>query len=170
MNTCVIPHEVSALFITYQNIIENIFSMLIETYFDQEVPWKFLRSSMELFRTTFEQHLWNSMELDEFDLQKNHISKYCFSYVIDDNVFFCQNVTENFKYHNSCFEHCSVSGNGTRPASMACWLCVCVCVCVCVCACGGVCGGVCVEVCMWRCVGVCGVTLIWYLIHAVKSK
>ena len=41
--------------ITYQNIIQNLFLMLIEAYFDQQVPWNFLQSSME----PFEQHLNN---------------------------------------------------------------------------------------------------------------
>ena len=42
-------------------IIQSLFSTLIETHFDQKVPWNFLQSSMELF----EQHLdnnWGSME------------------------------------------------------------------------------------------------------------
>ena len=64
VNICIIPYAFPALLITYQNIIRNLFSMLIETYFDQKVPWNFLQSSMELF----EQHLnkpvvpWNSKE------------------------------------------------------------------------------------------------------------
>ena len=33
--------------ITYQNIIQNLFLMLIEAYFDQQVPRNFLQSSME---------------------------------------------------------------------------------------------------------------------------
>ena len=36
--------------------------MLIETYFDQKVPWNFLQSSMELF----EQHLNNTCGSMEF--------------------------------------------------------------------------------------------------------
>ena len=46
----------------YRNIIQSLFSKLIETYFDQKVPWNFLQISMELFK----QHLNNncgSMEL-----------------------------------------------------------------------------------------------------------
>ena len=44
-----------ALLIAYQNTIQNLFSMFIETYFDQKVPRHFLQSSMELFK----QHLNN---------------------------------------------------------------------------------------------------------------
>ena len=147
INICIIPYAFPALLITYQNIIQNPFSILIETYFDQKIPWNFLQSSMELF----EQHLintrgsmefhgiwatkpqvpwnsmefcpdpkfhgipsnsfhtpwnsmelsilpkkfhenpwnffevpWNSMELDQFHILKNHISRYCFWYLIDD--------------------------------------------------------------------------------------
>ena len=61
IDICIIPYAFPALLITYQNIIQNLFSMLIETYFDQNVPWNFLQSSMELF----EQHLnntWGSIE------------------------------------------------------------------------------------------------------------
>ena len=143
INICILPYAFPALLITYQNIIQNPFSMLIETYFDLQVPWNFLQSSMELF----EQHLnntrgsmefhgtlatkpkvpwnsmefhgissrsivpWNSMELLNFPpkvpwnsmelfwssmefhgipwnlinfiFKKNHISKYCFGYLID---------------------------------------------------------------------------------------
>ena len=42
--------------------IQNLFSMVIETYFDQKVPWNFLQSSMELF----EQHLNNTCGSMEF--------------------------------------------------------------------------------------------------------
>ena len=74
INICIIPYAIPALLIAYQNIIQNLFSMLIETYFDRKVPWNFLQSSMELF----EQHLnntcwatkaqvpWNSMEFHGF--------------------------------------------------------------------------------------------------------
>ena len=55
INICIIPNAFSALLIKYQIIIQNLFSMLIETYFDQKVPWNFLQGSME-FLTTFEQH------------------------------------------------------------------------------------------------------------------
>ena len=47
-----------ALVITYQNIIQNLFSTLIETHFDRKVSWNILQCSMELFLTTLEQHLW----------------------------------------------------------------------------------------------------------------
>ena len=50
----IIPHAFPALLITYQNVIQNLFSMPIETYYDQKFPWDFLQGSMELF----EQHLW----------------------------------------------------------------------------------------------------------------
>ena len=33
--------------------------MLIETYFDQKVPWNFLQSSMELFEQHFNNIPWN---------------------------------------------------------------------------------------------------------------
>ena len=55
-------HGIPALLITYQNIIQNLFSMLIETYFDLKVPWNFSQSSMELF----EQHLNNTRDFMEF--------------------------------------------------------------------------------------------------------
>ena len=69
INICIIPYAFPALLITYRNIVQNLFSMLIETYLDQKVPWNFLQSSMELF----EQHLndtcgfqgINSMELEQ---------------------------------------------------------------------------------------------------------
>ena len=54
INICIIPHAFPTFLTTYQNIIQNLFSMLIESYFDQIVPWNFLLSSMGLF----EQHLW----------------------------------------------------------------------------------------------------------------
>ena len=47
INICIIPYAFPALFITYQNIIQNLFTMLIEIYFDQKTFW-----------TIFEQHLW----------------------------------------------------------------------------------------------------------------
>ena len=154
INIWIIPYAFPALLITYQNIIQNLFSILIETYFDQKFPWNFLQSSMELF----EQHLnntrgsmefhgtwaakpqvpwnsmefhgilsrskvpWNSMELFSYSrvpwnsmellifpqkvpwnsmefhgtflnfinfiYKKNHISKYCFWYLIDDYMLF----------------------------------------------------------------------------------
>ena len=62
INICIIPYAFPALLITYQNIIQNLFSMLIETYFDQKVPWNFLQISMELF----EQHLNNTFGSMEF--------------------------------------------------------------------------------------------------------
>ena len=62
ISICIIPYAFPALLITYQNIIQNLFSMLIETYFDQKVPWNFLQSSMELF----EQHLNNTCGSMEF--------------------------------------------------------------------------------------------------------
>ena len=62
INICIIPYAFPALLITYQNIIQNLFSMLNETYFDQKVPWNFLQSSMELF----EQHLNNTCGSMEF--------------------------------------------------------------------------------------------------------
>ena len=62
INICIIQYAFPALLITYQNIIQNLFSMLIETYFDQKVPWNFLQSSMELF----EQHLNNTCGSMEF--------------------------------------------------------------------------------------------------------
>ena len=62
IDICIIPYVFLALLITYQNIIQNLFSMLIETYFDQTVPWNFLQSSMELF----EQHLNNTSGSMEF--------------------------------------------------------------------------------------------------------
>ena len=37
----------------------------MEAYFNETVPWSFLQSSMELFEI-----LWNSMELDKFDIWK----------------------------------------------------------------------------------------------------
>ena len=71
-------HEFPVLLTTYQNIIQNLFSMLFETYLIKKIPWNFLQNSMGLF----EQHLndtcgsmefhgilsrskvpWNSMEL-----------------------------------------------------------------------------------------------------------
>ena len=58
MNICIIPRAFSALLITSQNIIQNIFSMLIEICFDQIVPLNFLQNSMELYGTSFEQELW----------------------------------------------------------------------------------------------------------------
>ena len=77
INICIIPYAFPALLITYQNIIQNLFSMLIETYFDQKfhgtfsrVPWNFLNNiwttpvvpwnSMELF--PYSRVPWNSME------------------------------------------------------------------------------------------------------------
>ena len=62
IDICIIPNAFPALLITYQNIIQNLFSMLIETYFDQKVPWNFFQSSMELF----EQHLNNTCGSMEF--------------------------------------------------------------------------------------------------------
>ena len=62
INICTIPYAFPALLITYQNIIQNLFSMLIVTYFDQKVPWNFLQSSIELF----EQHLNNNCGSMEF--------------------------------------------------------------------------------------------------------
>ena len=62
INICTIPYAFPALLITYQNIIQNIFSMLIKTYFDKKIPWKFLQNSMELF----EQHLNNTCGSMEF--------------------------------------------------------------------------------------------------------
>ena len=64
INICIIPNAFPALLITYQNIIENLFSMLIETYFDEKVPWNFLQSSMELEQQNLKFHgiPWNSME------------------------------------------------------------------------------------------------------------
>ena len=56
INICIIPYAFPALLIANQNIIQNLFSMRIEIYFDKKVPWKFLQSSMELF----EQHLNNT--------------------------------------------------------------------------------------------------------------
>ena len=44
INICIIPYSCPALLITYQNIIQNLFSMLIETYFDQKVPWNYLQN------------------------------------------------------------------------------------------------------------------------------
>ena len=62
IDICIVPYAFPALLITYQNIIQNLFSMVIETYFDQKVPWNFLQSSMELF----EQHLNNTCGSMEF--------------------------------------------------------------------------------------------------------
>ena len=62
INICIIPFAFPALLITYQIIIQNLFSMLIETYLDQKVPWNFLQISMELF----EQHLNNTCGSMEF--------------------------------------------------------------------------------------------------------
>ena len=62
INICIIPYALPALLIANQNIIQNLFSMLIETYFDQNVTWNFLQSSMELF----EQHLNNICGSMEF--------------------------------------------------------------------------------------------------------
>ena len=56
------PLGFTALHIMYQNIIQHLFSMLIETYFDQKVTWNFLQCSMELF----EQHLNNTCGSMEF--------------------------------------------------------------------------------------------------------
>ena len=62
INICIIPYAFPALLIVNQTIIQNLFSMLIETYFDQKVPWNFLQSSMELF----EKHLNNTCGSMEF--------------------------------------------------------------------------------------------------------
>ena len=62
INICIIPYAFLALLITYQNILQNLFSLLIETYFDQKVPRNFLQSSME----HFEQHLNNTCGSMEF--------------------------------------------------------------------------------------------------------
>ena len=62
IDICIIPYAFPVILITYQNIIQNLFSMLIETYFDQKVPWNFLQCSMELF----EQHLNNTCGSMEF--------------------------------------------------------------------------------------------------------
>ena len=62
INICIIPYAFLTLLIMYQNIIQNLFLMPIETYFDQKVPWNFLQSSMELF----EQHLNNTCGSMEF--------------------------------------------------------------------------------------------------------
>ena len=61
-NICIIPYAFPALLMTYQNIIENLFLMLIETYSYPKVPWNFLQGSMELF----EQHLSNTCGSMEF--------------------------------------------------------------------------------------------------------
>ena len=61
---CVIPHEVSALFIMYQNGIHNLFSKLIETNFDQKLPWHFSNNIW----TTFVVQC-NSMELKQHKLK-----------------------------------------------------------------------------------------------------
>ena len=42
INICIIPYAFPALLMTYKKISQNLFSMLIETYFDQKVPWNFL--------------------------------------------------------------------------------------------------------------------------------
>ena len=107
---CIIPHAFPALLITYQNIIQNLFSMPIETYYDQKVPWNFFQGSIELFWTT-PVVPWNSMELNQQNrkfhgtfwsstefhgiplnlinsiFEKNHISKYCCWYLIDGFMF-----------------------------------------------------------------------------------
>ena len=69
-NICLIPCAFQALLITEQNIIQNIFSMLIETYFDQKVAWSFLQSSKELFEHHLKQHIpklhgipWNFVQI-----------------------------------------------------------------------------------------------------------
>ena len=62
INICIIPYAFPALLTTYQNIIQNPFSMLTETYFDLKVPWNILQSSMEFF----EQHLNNTHGSMEF--------------------------------------------------------------------------------------------------------
>ena len=71
INICIIPIEFTVLLITYQSIFQNIFSELIEIYFDKKMPWNFLQSSMELFK----QHLatpvapLSSMELKQQNLR-----------------------------------------------------------------------------------------------------
>ena len=62
ININIIPYAFPALLITYQNIIQNPFSMLIETCLNQKVPWNFLQSSME----HFEHHLNNTRGSMEF--------------------------------------------------------------------------------------------------------
>ena len=42
IDICIIPYAFPALFIKHQNIIQNLFSIFLETYFDQKVPWNFL--------------------------------------------------------------------------------------------------------------------------------
>ena len=62
INICIIPYAFPALLTTYQNIIQNPFSMLTETYFDLKVPWNILQSSIKIF----EQHLNNIRGSMEF--------------------------------------------------------------------------------------------------------
>ena len=126
INICIIPYAFPALLITYQNIIQNPFSMLIETYFDLKVPWNFLQSSMELF----EQHPW-------FHGIPWNLINFIFKKIIFLNIVFgiwlmirCylakisqkRNILHWFQYRNSYFEHPSVSENGARSAKMACCL------------------------------------------------
>ena len=74
IDICITPYAFPALLITYQYITQNLFSMVIETYFDQKVPWNFLNNiwttpvvpwnSMELKLQNLKFHgiPWNSME------------------------------------------------------------------------------------------------------------
>ena len=58
------PHEFTALFITVQNIIHNLFSMLIEANFDQKPPSNVLQSSWKFSNNIWTKSVdpWNSME------------------------------------------------------------------------------------------------------------
>ena len=71
INICIIPYAFLALLITYQNIIQNLFLMLIETYLIKKfhgtfsrVPWNFLNN---IWTTPVVP--WNSMELKQQNLR-----------------------------------------------------------------------------------------------------
>ena len=57
INNCTAPHEGPTSFITYQNIIHHLFSMLMKTYFDQNLSW----NNLDNIWTTYVVP-WNCMD------------------------------------------------------------------------------------------------------------
>ena len=67
-------YHFTVLLITHYSLritIQNLISMLIETYFDQNVPWNFSRVPWNFLNNVWTAHMvpWNSMELKQQNLK-----------------------------------------------------------------------------------------------------